>query len=414
MRTGLALRTGEMGKRSRAIGSDRLQFPRQRVGLLTQTKRGNGEGSIYRRGDGKWVGAISLPGRRRKVLYGATRDEVRRKLGVALGAAEAGTLADPRGATLGSFLDQWLEDVVKPSVRAWTYRGYEVHVRHHIKPVIGHLPIDKVGPQHVQALLNGKVRDGLSPKSVRYIRGTLRSALKQALQWGLVAKNAAALVDGPRVERYEIQPFTNDEARRFLQAVKGDRLEALYSVALTMGLRQGEALGLRWQDIDLQLGYLRISKQLQRIDGNFVLVEPKTSRSRRTLVMPHAIAKSLRLHQMAQATEQPGAGSKENNWGLVFTRPDGAPLDGTVVTHQFHRLLDRAGLPQRRFHDLRHSCATLLLAQGVPGRVVMEILGHSQIALTMNTYTHVLPELKREAAGRMDKLFEDRDLESTR
>jgi integrase len=222
------------------------------------------------------------------------------------------------------------------------------------------------------------------------------------------ARNAAALVDGPRVERFEIRPFTNDEARVFLQALKGDRLEALYSVALTMGLRQGEALGLRWQDIDLDLGYLKVSKQLQRLDGKFLLVEPKTSRSRRTLVMPRAITESLRVHRTAQKAERPEPTSKGNEWDLVFTRPDGAPLDGTVLTHQFHRLLDRAELPQRRFHDLRHSCATLMLAQGVPARVVMDVLGHSQIALTMNTYTHVLPELKQDAASRMNDMLLER------
>ncbi len=341
------------------------------------------------------------------MLYGATRDEVRRKLGIALGAAEAGTLADPRGITLGAFLDQWLEEVAKPSVRVWTYHGYEVHVRKHIKPVLGRYPIEKVGPQEVQMLLNRKLREGLSPKSVRYIRGTLRTALNQAMRWGIVGRNSAALVDGPRVEQYEIRPFTVEEAKRFLAAIKGDRLEALYSVALTMGLRQGEALGLRWQDVDLDLGYLRVTKQLQRIDGRFVLVEPKTARSRRTLAIPPAIVPTLRDHKLRQDREytpHPNA----NSLRLVFTRPDGEPLDGTVVTHQFHRLLDRAGIAQRRFHDLRHSCATLLLAQDVPARVVMEILGHSQISLTMNTYTHVLPELKREAANRMNAVVLER------
>jgi len=342
-----------------------------------------------------------MAGSRRKVLYGVARHEVRRKRGVALGAAEAGTLADARGLTLGAFLDQWLEEVAKPSVRFWTYHGYEVHIRKHIKPVLGRYPLEKVGPQEVQILMNRKLREGLSPKSVRYIRGTLRTALNQAMRWGMVGRNAAALVDGPRVEQYEIRPFTVDEAKRFLAAIKGDRLEALYSVALTMGLRQGESLGLRWHDIDLDLGYLRVAKQLQRIDRRFVLVEPKTARSRRTLAIPPAIVETLRDHKRRQDSEyaeRPDA----NSLRLVFTRPDGEPLDGTVVTHQFHRVLDRAGIPQRRFHDLRHSCATLLLAQDVPARVVMEILGHSQISLTMNTYTHVLPELKREAANRMN------------
>ena len=174
-----------------------------------------------------------------------------------------------------------------------------------------------------------------------------------------------------------------------------------------MGLRQGEALGLRWQDIDFPARTLSVRKQLQRSDGEFQLVEPKTARSRRTLALPNIAVVELEGHRARQRTERTGVGDKWKDLDLVFTRPDGGPLDGTVVTHQFHRLLERAGLPQRRFHDLRHSCATLLLAQGASPRVVMEVLGHSQIALTMNTYTHVLPELKRDAARRMDEAIQE-------
>jgi integrase len=309
--------------------------------------------------------------------------------------------------TVGSFLQQWLREVAKPSVRPWTYHGYEVHVRLHISPVLGTLALERLEPIHVQSLINRKLKDGLSPKTVRYIRGTLRTALNQAVRWGLVARNAAALVDGPRVPAHEIQPFSPDEARTFLAAAKGHRLEALYSVAMTLGLRQGEALGLRWRDVDLQMGYLRVARQLQRFDGVFQLVEPKTARSRRTIVMPPTITRVITEHRIRQDAEREAAGPRWKDWGLVFTRSDGQPLDGTVVTHQFHRFLEQAGLPQRRFHDLRHSCATLLLAQGVSPRVVMEILGHSQIALTMNTYTHVVPDLRRDAAARMELLLNE-------
>jgi integrase len=188
--------------------------------------------------------------------------------------------------------------------------------------------------------------------------------------------------------------------------MKGDRLEALYSVALTMGLRQGEALGLCWEEVDLKMGYLRISKQLQRFDGETRLVEPKTARSRRTLALPAFIARSLREHRDRQLKEREAAGSKWIESDLVFTTATGKPIDATRISKDFHRHLDRAGIAQRRFHDLRHSCATLLLVQGVSPRVVMEVLGHSQISLTMNTYTHVLPELRRQAADRMDELLE--------
>jgi len=371
-------------------------------------RRASGEGSIYRRRNGTWSAIATLPDGRRKHIYGKTRDQVRRKLAEILHALQNGSFTDARGKTLGDFLDQWLADVVKPRVRAWTFTGYEVHVRRHIKPVLGRVPLEKLSPQHVQHLLNRKLEEGLKPKSVRYLRGTLRTALNEAVRWGLVSRNAAALVDGPRVERFDIQPFTPAEARVFLDSIAGERLEALYSVALTMGLRQGEALGLRWQDVDVELGYLRISKQLQRVHGAPQLVEPKTARSRRTLAMPPMITKSLEQHRVRQRQERSNAGNRWAETDLVFASTEGKPLDGTAISKGFHRLLERAGLQQRRFHDLRHSCATLLLVQGVSPRVVMDLLGHSQIGLTMNTYSHVIPDLRRDAADRMQDLLAER------
>ncbi len=371
-------------------------------------RRASGEGSIYRRRNGTWSAIATLPDGRRKHIYGKTRDQVRGKLAEILHALQNGSFTDARGKTLGDFLDQWLADVVKPRVRAWTFTGYEVHVRRHIKPVLGRVPLEKLSPQHVQHLLNRKLEEGLKPKSVRYLRGTLRTALNEAVRWGLVSRNAAALVDGPRVERFDIQPFTPAEARVFLDSIAGERLEALYSVALTMGLRQGEALGLRWQDVDLELGYLRISKQLQRVHGAPQLVEPKTARSRRTLAMPPMITKSLEQHRVRQRQERSNAGNRWAETDLVFASTEGKPLDGTAISKGFHRLLERAGLQQRRFHDLRHSCATLLLVQGVSPRVVMDLLGHSQIGLTMNTYSHVIPDLRRDAADRMQDLLAER------
>jgi len=334
---------------------------------------------------------------------------VRRKLSDVLHSLEHGTYADARGRTLGDYLDQWLAEVARPRVREWTYAGYEVHIRRHIKPILGRIPLDRLTPQHVQSLLNKKLDEGLKPKTVRYLRGTLRTALNEAVRWGLVARNVAALVEGPRVERYRIQPFTPDEARTLLAAVRGNRLEALYSVAPTMGLRQGEALGLQWKDVDFDSGHIRITKQLQRIHGSPQLVEPKTERSRRTVAMPAMIALALNDHHERQEKERAAAGTRWKSHGLIFTTPIGTPLDGTAVTKAFHQLLDHAGLPQRRFHDLRHSCATLLLVQGVSPRVVMDVLGHSQIALTMNTYSHVIPDLRRDAARRMEELLGERE-----
>jgi integrase len=364
-------------------------------------RRGNGEGSICQRRNGKWQGAIRLPDGRRKYVYGDSRDEVRRKLGVTIQALEGGTLSDSRGMTVGGFLDQWLTEVVAPNRRPSTYKDYEVDVRLHLKPRLGRVSIEKLTPLQVQQLLNAKKASGLSAKSVREIRGTLSNALNHAIRWNLISRNPATLVDAPRLEHYEINPLSPDEARVFLAAMRGDRL--------AMGLRRGEILGLRWQDIDLAMGYMKVSKQQQRWARQTRLVEPKSARSRRPLVMPALIAASLKEHRGRQLSERTEAADAWVDTDLVFTTKVGKPLDATGVSKAIHRHLDRAGLAQRRFHDLRHSCATLLLVQGVSPRVVMEILGHSQISLTMNTYTHVVPELRRQAAERMDELLGERD-----
>jgi integrase len=200
--------------------------------------------------------------------------------------------------------------------------------------------------------------------------------------------------------------LTPEEARRFLAAIRGHRLEALFSVALALGLRQGEALGLRWEDIDFGAGTLHVRHQLQRIDGKLTLVPPKTEKSRRTLVMPPMIFDQLREHEKRQVAERLWSCSKWSETGLVFANRHGGPTQARRVIEQFHDVLRDAGLRRIRFHDLRHSCATLLLVQGVSPRVVMEVLGHSEIALTMNAYSHVVPELQVEAAKRMQAILE--------
>jgi integrase len=375
---------------------------------LRRNRRGNREGTIFQRADGRWMGMLSLPGGIRKSFYGRTSDDVRRQLVEAAHVNDQAAATGAKPMTVGQFLDVWLDRIAKPRIRAQTYKGYEVNVRVHLKPAIGRIELAKLQAADVQDMIDQKVKEGLAPKSIRYMHGILRNALNRAIRWEYIQRNPAAHVDGPRVEQQEIQPFTREEAQRFLRAIKGDRLEALYTVALTMGLRQGEALGLRWSDVDLDMGYIRINRQLQRVNHKYELVEPKTARSRRHLAVPQVIIGALRDHKARQDAERDVARRRWHDTNLVFCRPDGYPLSGSVVTHRFQELLEAAGLSRRRFHDLRHSCATLLLAQGVSPRVVMDVLGHSQISLTMNTYAHVLPELRRDAADRMNDLLNDR------
>ena len=343
---------------------------------------------------------------RRKYIYGKTRHEVIQRLRAAqveFGDAFTNQKESPR---LDEFLRTWLETTVKPRVRPLTYAGYKVNVEKHLIPTLGRTKLDQLTPQHVQAMLNNRLAAGLSTKSVAYIHQVLRTALNLAVRWELVSRNVAMLVDKPRVERKSINPLTPDEARTFLGAIRGHRLEALFSVALALGLRQGEALGLRWHDIDFANGTLHVRNQLQRIEGRLTLVSPKTAKSRRTLVMPSLIVDALKEHQKRQVAEMIWAGSKWTETDLVFANRSGAPTQARRVIEQFHELLEMAGMRRMRFHDLRHSCATLLLVQGVSPRVVMEVLGHSEIALTMNAYSHVVPELQRDAAERMQAILE--------
>jgi integrase len=210
-----------------------------------------------------------------------------------------------------------------------------------------------------------------------------------------------------------VRTLSSEQARSFLDAVQGDRLEALYTVAIALGLRQGEILGLRWIDVDFDAGTITVARALQRVGGRLMFVPPKSARSLRTVSMPTTLVAALRAHRARQLQERLAAGPDWNPDDLVFTSSTGTPLDSRNVTRRFQAALERAGLPRMRFHDARHTCATLLLAQGVQPRVVMETLGHSQISLTMNTYAHVIPELQREAADRMEAVLAGDETTST-
>jgi integrase len=374
-------------------------------------RRGPNEGTIRQRKDGRWEARVLVTrpdGRRaRRSLLGRSRTEVRDKLQTAL-RVEASGLPLPAGRTsLGTFLEGWLRDSVRPRVRPRTYTSYASIVRVHLAPSLGDLQLARLGPHHVQAFLNAKSAAGLSPRTVAYLRAVLRQALAQAERWGMVTRNVAKLADPPRVPRREVNPLSPDEARRFLDAIRGDRLEALYLIALGAGLRQGEILGLAWNDVDLESSTLTVRHALQRVDGALVLVEPKSATSRRVVALPTLVRDALLAHRARQRADRLLAGSRwhDDRRGLVFTTTVGTPMDGIAVIRRFQAILLGAGLPRQRFHDLRHACASLLLAQGVAPRVVMETLGRSQIALTLNTYSHVIPALGRAAADQMDAVL---------
>ena len=368
-------------------------------------KRGNGEGSITRRKNGGWMAQFTVytaNGRKRKTLYGKTRQEVATKLAKALSDREGGLVFDAEGLKLGEYLGRWLEDSVKGTVRNTTYERYEQISRMHIVPMLGGVKLKALSPTHVRGLYKEKL-SSLSPRTIQYIHVTLHKALKQAVRDGLIPRNATEAVKPPQVPREEISPMSPEQVKMLLDAASGDRLEALYVLAVHSGLRQGELLGLKWDDIDLEAGALHVRRALTTARGGPRLAAPKTKGSRRRVSLTGAAAEALKGHLECQLEEIDRAGSLWQENGLVFASEAGAPLDRRDVTsRRFKPLLERAGLPHFRFHDLRHTCATLLLTQNVNPKVVSEMLGHSSIAITLDTYSHVLPTMQDSAARALE------------
>jgi integrase len=373
------------------------------------TRRGPQEGSIYLRQDGRWEGALHLGyegGKRvRRFVLGHSRKEVSDKLQAIQQLARENRPIPDQRAKVGPFLRQWLEQVAKPKLRNSTYTSYASIVDQHLVPGLGHIALAKLTPADVQTFLNGRSAKGLSPRRVQYIHAVLRGALKTAERWGMVSRNVATLVDTPRMTRHEITPLTPEQAKKLIETSVEDRHRALWITALGTGLRLGELLGLRWEDVDLKAGRLRVRYSLASVDGELVLQEPKTDRSRRTLVLPEVVTTALRAHRTRQKADRLLAGSRWVDSGHVFATMLGKPHHAATITRCFQDALDRAELPDVRFHDLRHSAATFLLAQGMTLEDVKNQLGHSTIVLTSNTYGHVLEQRKRQVAAAMDAVL---------
>ena len=326
-------------------------------------------------------------------------------------------------------MSHWLDVIAARRVRPRTLDRYRGIVDRQLVPALGHIRLDRLQPEHVEALYADLEAQGLAPATVLQVHRVLSRALKVAMQRGRVARNVCALVDAAPVRRCEIDPLGADEARSILAAASGQRNAARWSVALALGLWQGEALGLRWPDVDLDAGTVTVRSALQRRrwehgcaggcgrrpagcperrGGGLMFVEPKSDAGRRTIALPSAMVESLRRQRAEQAAERLTAGSMWDDHGLVFAQETGRPIDPSADHRAWQALLRAAGVRRARLHDARHTAATLLLQQGVPARVAMQILGHSQISLTLGTYSHVVPELARDAASRMDAaLFAD-------
>jgi integrase len=423
---------------------------------MNTRRRGRGEGSITQRADGRWVARVDLGWeggkRRRKAVYGRTRRQVADKLTKVLRDVQQGAALPDERQTVSQFLTRWLDEKrTRLRPRAWA--TYEQAVRLHLAPGIGKIALARLTPAQLDAWFREHQLHGASPRAIRYARSVLRAALNQARKWRAVSENVAELIEAPRHQAREIQPLTPEQARKLLESAKGHRLGGVVSVATALGLRLGEALGLRWADVDFDAGTLSVKQALERSGGDSAArrpliverrelrkriaaapkrsaerrelrtrlkalrgrwrtvrttlktTEPKSTRSRRTIRMPTIVVAALKAHRTRQLEDRLAAGGAWNDSGFVFTSPIGTALEPRNVTREFHVLLASADLPAVRFHDLRHTAATLLLAQGVDPRTIMETLGHSQISLTLNTYSHVLPALQADAAAKLDAIL---------
>ena len=372
--------------------------------------RGNGEGSIYpHKRNGKKIGyraayfVHTADGPKRRYVSGKSREDVAAKLTKALGQSADGLLFDAGSLTVGEYLQRWLKDSVKGTVRHSTYEVHRHMIEPYIIPALGRLKLRDLSPVHVRGLYREKLDSGLSAATVRKIHSILRKALKQAVMDGLIPRNVCEAVRPPKVERKEITPLDRGQARALLEAVRGDRLEALFLLAVHTGMREGELLGLTWDDVDLERGVLRLRRALVREGGKVMLGDLKTAKSRRQIRLTSAAVDTLRAHLGRQLEEMERMGSLYQPGGLVFATESGTLINPSNLRNRsFKPLLKRARLPGICFHDLRHTCATLLLSQGTHPKLVQELLGHATIAMTLDTYSHFLPSMGDQTVKAME------------
>jgi integrase len=377
---------------------------------MAKKKRGNGEGSIYEhKKNGKKVGyrgaytVYTASGPKRRYVSGKTRDDVRSKLTKAMSDRDGGLVFDAGNLTVGEYLDRWLENSVKDTVRPSTYEVHRYMIHPHIVPALGRLKLKDLNPVHVRGFYREKLDSGLSSATVRKIHSILRKALKQAVLDGLTPRNVCEAVKPPKVEHKEIRPLDRGQTKALLEVAIGNRLEALYVLAVHTGMREGELLGLKWEDVDLERGVLRLRHALVREGGKVVLGDLKTPKSRRSVRLTCAAAEALRSHLERQLAEMERMGSLYQSGGLVFGTESGTLINPSNLRNRsFKPLLKRAGLPHICFHDLRHTCATLLLSQGTHPKLVQELLGHATIAMTLDTYSHFLPSMGDQTVRAME------------
>ena len=381
--------------------------------------RNKGTGSIEARGTGSWritveVGAPAEDGKRtrhRETVKGNKRDAERR-LREILSAAETGVYVAPSRITTGQFLEEWVSTYALLHTSPRTAQSYAAEFRRHVVPALGKIPLADLRPHHIQAYYVEELRTGrsdgtggLSPRSVAYHHRILSEALEHAVRQNLLVRNPAKVVDPPRPKRAEVGMLAAEDTRRFLQSAAESEYFPLLLAALYTGARLGELLALQWRNVDLGNGTMTITHTLYRTGSEWHLREPKSAKSRRQIAMPASLTVHLAEHKKTMEAERATTGSELTAEDFVFAQWNGNPRDERSVNRGFARVLAKAGLPHIRFHDLRHTHASLLLKAGVNPKVVSERLGHASVSFTLDVYSHVMPGLQESAAAKLEALI---------
>ncbi|MHB8827133.1 MAG: site-specific integrase [Acidimicrobiales bacterium] len=371
------------------------------------TRRGNSEGSIYQRSsDGRWLGAATVgldPAGRpiRRTVSAKTRAEVVRKLKVLSREIDDGLVTAERAPTLEVLFERWFVDVMAREVVRSTIDNYRSIVKFHILPTLGRKKVDELTVAEVDRLLAAKIASGLSPSTVHRIRAVLSQCLDQGIRWGVTPRNVARLSRSPKLIRPEGRTLSPEQARGLLASLRGHRNEALYTLMLSTGMRRGEALGLKWGDVDLEGGVVRIRRSLKREGGHIVTADTKTLKSRRAVNLPEPVVELLARHRDQQEKQRVDLGAAWVETEFVFTSSIGTPIDPRNLYRDFQKVCESAGLSYWHPHELRHSAASLMLANGVKLQVVSQVLGHSSIRMTADVYGHILDPDREQAAKAM-------------
>ena len=386
------------------------------------------KGSIYKRSPSSWTIVYDLPadtvsGKRRQkcqTVKGTKRD-AERVLREILLSLEQGSYVKPNKITLGELLRQWLKEYASMNTTDRTQESYTSIVERHLIPSLGRISLRELQPQHLQSYYAEKLnkgradgKGGLSARSVVYHHRILSKALDYAMKMGLVVRNVAKVVEPPRVARVTMQTLSAEEVTRFLDVSRETDYYVYFATLLFTGLRRGELLALRWRNLDLDNANLTVVETAYKLgNGDYIIKEPKTPKSRRTVTMPSSLVELFKIYLADQELLRIQLGVSLNADDFVFIRPGGSPVNPSAVTLAFKRIIKRTGLRDIRIHDLRHTHATLMLAAGVHPKVVSERLGHANIGITLDIYSHVLPGMQEAAAEKFDRMFEVDDKENS-